>query len=313
MDQPEPSVQGGMKRGAVAPYAALIVLALIWGYNWVAIKIATNDSDAYFLSAARSVLGTVCLFGAVIATRRSLRPTRWFPTLVLGLLQTSAFTLLTVLAVAVSGAGKTAVLVYTMPFWVVLLAWPILHERVTRWGLAALALAAVGLALVLSPIDLGAKLPGEALAIGGAIAWAVSAVYGKVLRMRYTIDLLALTAWQMLWGSIPLVTIAAFLPHHAIHVTLPFILALAYIAIPGTGLAWLLWMFVLSRLKAGVAGVASLLTPVVGVASAWIQLGERPSSLELLGLACIVVALILNLIPERRKQPVPPGAARALS
>ena len=48
---------------------------------------------------------------------------------------------------------------------------------------------------------------------------------------------------------------------------------------------------------AGVAGVASLLTPVIGVLSAWLQLGERPGALELVGIACIVAALLVNVLP----------------
>jgi drug/metabolite transporter (DMT)-like permease len=67
--------------------------------------------------------------------------------------------------------------------------------------------------------------------------------------------------------------------------------------VPGTALAWLLWMFILSRLPAAVAGVASLLTPVIGVLSAWLQLGERPGALEVVGIAFVVAALVFNMLP----------------
>jgi drug/metabolite transporter (DMT)-like permease len=76
-------------------------------------------------------------------------------------------------------------------------------------------------------------------------------------------------------------------------VTLPFVAALAFVALPGTALAWLLWMFALSRLPAGTAGLASLATPIIGVFAAWLQLGERPSGTEWVGIALIVAALVV--------------------
>ncbi|MGP6157428.1 MAG: DMT family transporter [Vulcanimicrobiaceae bacterium] len=284
-----------MKRESVA-YAAILVLAAIWGYNWVVIKIATDNADPFSVAALRSGIATLCLFAALIVTRRSLRPTPFWPTTTLGLLQTTSFTLLSVGAIATGGAGKTAILVYTMPFWVVLLAWPSLHERVSRAGWIALALAAAGLALVLTPLDLAGGLTSKALAVAAAIVWAASAVYGKVLRTKHATDLLALTTWQMLYGTLPLVAFTAFVHAH-VNLTPAFLVAIAYVAIPGTALGWLLWMFVLSRLPAGVVGIASLLTPVIGVFSAWLQLGERPGSLELVGMGCILAALVVNVTP----------------
>jgi drug/metabolite transporter (DMT)-like permease len=285
-----------VKRDPLA-YAAILVLASIWGYNWVVIKVATHDADAFSVSAIRTAVGAICLFGALIATRRSLRPPPFWPTLMLGLLQTTVYTLLQVLAIATGGAGKTAILFYTMPFWIVLLAWPILHERVSRNGVAALLLAAAGLGLVLWPLDLTHGLVSKGLAVAGAIIWAASSVYAKLVNARDGTDLLALTMWQMFFGSVPLIAVALLVPVHHVTLTLAFILAIAYIALPGTGLAWLLWMFLLNRLPAGVVGVASLLTPVIGVLAASLQLGERPGLLELLGMGCIVAALLVNLIP----------------
>jgi drug/metabolite transporter (DMT)-like permease len=287
-----------VKRDPLA-YGAILVLASVWGYNWVVIKVATHDADAFTVSAIRTVVGAICLFGALAATRRSLRPPPFWPTLTLGLLQTTIYTLLQVLAIATGGAGRTAVLFYTMPFWIVLLAWPILHERVSRNGFIALVLAAIGVAFVVSPLDVTRGLLSKGLSIVGAVIWAASSVYAKLVNARDGTNLLALTAWQMFFGSLPLVVVAALVPVHHVALTPAFLLAIAYIAIPATGLAWLLWMFLLDRLPAGIVGVASLLTPVVGVLAAWLQLGERPGTLELIGMLCIVTALFFNLAPTR--------------
>jgi drug/metabolite transporter (DMT)-like permease len=233
----------------------------------------------------------VVLLAYLPLTRRSLRPTPLVPTLVYGLLQTAGFTLLATLAVSTGGVGKTAVLAYTMPFWLALLAWRFLGERLrpATWG--AFALAAVGLGLVVTP--LGPSDRANALAIGAGLVWAASAVWVVRAQARARQDLLALTAWQMVWGALALGVVAALVPVH-VRWTPSFLWALAFLGVGASALAWSLWLFVLSRLPASVAGLGSLTVPVVGLLLAAAQLGELPSGRELTGIGCIVAALALQ-------------------
>ena len=285
------------RRGAGA-YVALAVLALIWGYTWVVIKIATNDASPFVVAGARMMIATVALFAVLVLIRRPLRPTPLVPTIVLGLLQTTGWTILQTFAVSMAGAGKSAVLGYTMPFWVAILAWPFLGERIAGVRWYALALAALGLAFVIAPLE-ARSFAADSLAILAGLSWAASAVWAKRLRARYDVELLSLTAWQLLWGTIPMVVLMFAAPGQYVHWTVPFVLAMAFMSLLGGALGWVLWLFILSRLPAGVAGIASLATPVVGVVAAAIQLHEIPSTTELIGMACIVVALVLNALPVR--------------
>lgn len=289
-----------MPRTRPSVYLALIVLALIWGYTWVAIKVATHDAPPLFVAAGRMLIAAVILVAVMAATGRSLKPPPFVPTLVLGLLQTTGWTLLQTLAVAQAGAGKSAVLGYTMPFWTALLAWPFLGERITGVRWVALALAAVGLGFVVAPLDPHA-FRADALAVVAGMSWGASAVYAKRLRARYDVELLSLMTWQLLYGTIPLVVLSLLFPG-PVHLTGSFVASMAFISIGGAALGWFLWMFILSRLPAGVAGIASLATPVVGVLSAAIQLHEIPSATELAGMVLIVVALVVNA------SATPPGA-----
>lgn len=284
-------------RGGAKVYLALVVLALVWGYTWVTIKIATEDASPYVVAGARMLVATLILFAVLLLTRRSVKPTPLVPTIILGLLQTTGWTMLQTLAVAQAGAGKSAVLGYTMPFWAALLAWPFLGERIAGLRWAALALAAVGLAFVVAPLD-ARSFAADGLAVAAGLSWGASAVWAKRLRKRYDVDLLSLTAWQLLWGTIPLVVLMLALGG-AIHWTPSFLAAMAFMSVGGAALGWFLWMFILSRLPAGVAGIASLATPVVGVIAAAIQLHEIPSRTELIGMALIVAALIANALPAR--------------
>jgi drug/metabolite transporter (DMT)-like permease len=283
--------------GRASAYAAVLVLALVWGYTWVVIKIATQNASPYVVAGGRIALGAAILFVALAATGRSLRPTPLGPTIVLGLLQTTGFSLFQTLAVSMAGAGKVSVLAYTMPFWVALLAWPFLGERIGGLRWVALGVAAVGLGLVVAPLPRGA-IAADALAIAAGLSWAASAVWAKRLRARHDVDLLGLTAWQLLWGAIPLIVIMLAVPERIVW-TPTFVAAMAFLAIVGTSFAWFLWLFILSRLPAGVAGLASLATPVVGVTAAALQLHEIPSRTELIGMSLIVAALGLNAASAR--------------
>jgi drug/metabolite transporter (DMT)-like permease len=282
-------------RGGAKVYLALVALALVWGYTWVTIKIATADASPYVVAGSRLVIATAILFALLALTRRSLKPPPFVPTLVLGLLQTTGWTLLQTLAVAQGGAGKSAVLGYTMPFWAALLAWPFLGERIAGLRWVALALAAAGLAFVVAPLD-ARSFAADGLAVVAGLSWGASAVWAKRLRRRYDVELLSLTTWQLLWGTIPLVVLMLAIGG-PVHWTASFIAAMAFMSIGGAALGWFLWMFILSRLPAGVAGIASLATPVVGVLAAALQLHEIPSRSELAGMALIVVALVVNAIP----------------
>jgi drug/metabolite transporter (DMT)-like permease len=283
-------------------YAALVVLALVWGYTWVVIKVATFDASPLIVAAGRNALGVTVLFAVLLILRRPLRPTPFLPTVILGLLQTTGWTLLQTFAVSLASAGKAAVLGYTMPFWVALLAWPLLGERITGARWAAFALAACGLAFVVTPLG-AATLEADALAVCAGLVWAASAIWMKRLRARHDVDLLSLTTWQMLWGTIPLLALAAIVPEH-VRWTTSFVASMAFLGVLGGALTWFLWMFILSRLPAGVAGIASLATPVVGVALSAIQVHEIPSTTELIGMVLILGALGVNALPPRRVEVV---------
>jgi drug/metabolite transporter (DMT)-like permease len=271
---------------------ALALLALIWGYNWVVMKVGLQYAQPFTFSALRTFLGALSLFALLIVLRRSLRPPPLLWTIAIGLLQTTGFVGLLMWALESGGAGRTSVLTYTMPFWLLLLAWAFLGERLRGVQWLAVALALAGLVLVLEPWRLQGTFS-SLLAVAGGFCWAASAVVVKRFQAGHDVDILSLTTWQMLFGSLPLVLIAALTWQSSPDWTTTFVLALAYNVILANALAWLLWLFGLRRLSAGAAGIATLAAPVIGVTAAWIQLGERPSAGEAAGMALIIGALAI--------------------
>ena len=282
------------------------MLTLIWGYNWVVMKLAVQYASPFQFAALRTFLGAVMLFLVLIMTKRPLA-LKEFPTmLTLGLLQTCGFTGLLIWALVSGGAGKTAVLAYTMPFWVMLFAWPMLGEKVQGWQWLAVALALFGIVLIFDPLHIKGDGFSMILALLSGISWAVSAIVSKKLHQRAPdLDLLNITAWPTLLGSIPIILLALVLPAPPIQWTQTFYLTIIYSIFLSGSLAWVLWLYALQRLPAGVASMASMLAPVIGVSAAWLQLNERPTPIELVGMLFIALALVtISTITIRKHQQV---------
>lgn len=288
----------------VGPGAALAVLTGIWGYNWVVIKIALVDSPPLTFAAMRALLSAVALFALLVAMRQPLAPLRGRGMVVTGLLQTTGFVGFVSLALETGAVGKSAVLAYTMPFWTLILAGPLLGERVRGMQKLTIALAGIGLIGILSPwsntLDVGASL----LSLAAAWCWAASNIVVKRMDLDGD-ELLNVSAWQMLVGAIGLCVLAFFVDTSVdtepVRWTTSFSLALVYNVLLATTLAWLLWIFALTRLSAGTTGLAALGAPVVSLAAAWFQLGELPTFWEAAGMALILTALAaLSLAGWRR-------------
>ncbi|MER1966607.1 DMT family transporter [Castellaniella sp. GW247-6E4] len=276
---------------------ALAVMALIWGYNWVVLKKALAYVGPFGFSALRTVLGVVTLLLMLWAMRQSMRQSMdlrgWLRVLLLGILQTGAFSVLMQSALLQGGVGKTSILVYTMPFWVIPLAWVAFGERIRGLQWLALAMAVGGLVLVLEPWGMRGSYLSEVLAIGAGLSWGLATIVAKWIKRDYDMGVLQLTTWQMVFGAIALCAAAWVVPEKPIDPAPYFYVALAYNAVLATGLAWVLWLFALQNLSASMAGMASLGVPMVGVLSGWLELGERPGVFELSGMVLIGAALVL--------------------
>lgn len=282
---------------------ALMGLVIIWGYNWTVMKIGVQYADPFDFAAMRVFFGAIGLFLVMLALRKPLAPQAVLGTLLTGVLQTTAVYGLSMWALVNGGAGKTAVLNYTMPFWVLLFAWVFLGERLRKIQWIGASLAFLGLICILLPLDLSQGLFSKGLAMISGMSWGLGVIIAKQTQQKPSFDLLSFTTWQMLFASLPLLLIAWLVPAPPVNWSLPFVLSLLYNIIPGTVVACLLWFFALNRLPAGMAGLGMLGTPVIGVLTAWWQLGERPSSLETIGILLIITALALNILQVNPPSP----------
>jgi drug/metabolite transporter (DMT)-like permease len=277
--------------GAVA---AFILLALIWGYNWVVMKIALRDCGPITFAALRSMLGAFVLLPLLPLEGGRAAPPKAVPgVILLGLFQTAGFLGFSFWALVEGGVGKTAVLVYTMPFWVLILARLFLGERIRGVQWPAVLLSFAGLFMIFDPWHARGGLFSEVLAVMAGVSWAISVIIANRLLKKEKIPLLRLTAWQMLFGALPLAIVALIVHEGPVNWSSSFVSALLYNVIPANAIAWFLWLYILEKLPAGAAGMGSLAIPLVGVMSAWLQLGERPGLFEAAGMLLIGLALLI--------------------
>ena len=298
------------KNQTLTAFLALMLLCLIWGYNWVVMKNALHFSNPFDFAALRTILGAVCLFIVMLVLKKPFG-IREIPSLiVLGILQTAGFTGLLVWALVEGGAGKTAVLTYTMPFWTMLFAWPLLGEKLSGWQWPAALFSLMGILFILDPLHLGTDVFSMFLAIVSGISWALAVILAKKLQARSPqLDLISLTAWQMLFGSIHIVIIAFMTHSTPIEWNRYFIGALIYNSVFGNAIAWLLWLYALRHLSAGIATMTTTVCPVIAVIASSIELNETIKPFEFLGMFFIGVSLLMisyNRIKRHEEELVQP-------
>jgi drug/metabolite transporter (DMT)-like permease len=275
------------------PVIGLAILSLIWGYNWVVVKQALAFSGPFTFGMIRALIAGAGLFLITAGLKRPLSPGSFWGAVLLGLLQTTGFFGFSTWALVAGGAGKTAVLVYTMPFWLLVLAAPLFGEKMHRWQWIAVGIAFAGLICLFHPWQQQAGLFSSFLAMLAGFSWALAGAWNKYLRSMVQVDLFALNAWQLVIGALPLLLIALLLEPEPIVWTPFFIGAVVYNAVFATAVAWSLWFFALQEMPAGIAGLGTLATPALGVLCAWLVLEEVPIFWEITGMILIFSGLAI--------------------
>jgi drug/metabolite transporter (DMT)-like permease len=278
------------RRGA---YAALAFLTLIWGSNWVVMKLALQSASPVVLNVQRTWLATLVLFAVLFWRRGSLLPESWLAVIVTGFFQTTINFGSTTMALAGGGAGRTSVLVFTMPFWTLLLAWPVLHERVKGYQWLAVACALAGMVLVVEPWQWQGELAPKLWAVLSGFGWAAGTIATKYFQRHHRFDAVNFIAWQMLVGVLPLTVLPLVLDVQPTQWSATYAVLLLQIGAGSTALGFLLWIAVLRWLPAGTASLNMFAIPVIALLSSMAVFGERLSRNEWIGIACIGVGLAI--------------------
>jgi drug/metabolite transporter (DMT)-like permease len=278
-------------------------LTLGWGLNWPIMKIALEHVSVWTFRGLCVAGGTAGMFFVAWAGGNRLLPPRahWPRLALTSLFNVTLWNLCIGYGLLYLPVGRSAILAYTMPVWTVLLSRLVLNERLTRRRLLGVSLGMAAMALLIgSELTVLRAAPiGTALIIAAALSWAL----GTVLVKRFPTDLptAAFTAWQMLFGGLP-IAIGALLLEDVRwqHMPGPATFAVWYNIIVAFVFCYWAWYKIVSRTAASVSALGTLMIPVVGVFSSILLLGEQPSWQEYLALMLVLGAIATIVVPGRK-------------
>ena len=276
----------------------LVVLTLLWGTNWPLFPYAVREVSVWTFRAVAMVgAGLVLLLAARLRGESLELPRKYLPTVA-----TATFFYLVVWNVASTYAavlipsGQAAVLGFTMPLWSALISWAVLGELPGRRLVLAIALGGAGVALLMVPSFAAyAKAPlGFALGLTSAIGWAIGTLILK--RGNVQVPVLVLTGWQLLMGAIP-VGIAALVlgDGHWFMPSWQSIAVIAWITLVPMSIGNVCWFAIVGLLPANIAGLSSVMVPIVAMVTGAIVLGEPLGPLQMGSMTMCVAGLVLAL------------------
>lgn len=294
----------------------LAILLTAWGLNYTVVKIGLSYSTPLAFSFYRVALGLLASIPLAVQARRSAskikNPQELRKRGIEGLLNPK-FILIVALFGATSTAiflgfwfsgetlvapGITAVIIYTNPLFTIVLSRLFLAESLTSWKVIGIAIGFVGIFFVVTNGDVSGmyiNLTGFAMLLTAAISFAASMVLFKKWLTHYERN--SLNTLQLAFAAVILfvwVGVSDFRSLFSTNLLDPIFLAsLFYVAIIGTTVALLIWMFMLE--KHGPVWLASwlFLVPVIAIIFASVFLGERIQLLQLVGSGIVVLSIVL--------------------
>jgi drug/metabolite transporter (DMT)-like permease len=205
-------------------------------------------------------------------------------------------------------SGFAAVLVATVPLWMIVFAWPMQRQRITFRPAAALAVGLGGVIVLVGGTASG-RISSVILVLGAAAAWG----FGSVLSHRLAVPSHAMlaAAIEMLAGGVVLLAVGAGSGELSriswSSVPATSWIALAYLIGPGSILAFTAYGYALSHLPVTTVSTYAYVNPVVAVLAGIVILGERFTWREGLGAGLVLVSVVITLRRSRSTSPPAPA------
>jgi len=305
-------------RSRVLSWIALGVVYLVWGSTYLAIRVGVGHLPPLFLAGTRYVIAGTLLYPiALRATASGRGPAAdrakpgakaWFAGAVIGILLLFAGNGGVTVGETTLPSGIAAVLVATVPLWMILFAWPVRHQRVTLRSAAALAVGLGGVAILVGDSTAAGRISGVIIVLGAAAAWG----FGSVLSHRLAVPSHAMlaAAIEMLAGGVVLLAVGAgsgeFSRIQWSSIPATSWIALAYLIGPGSILAFTAYGYALSHLPVTTVSTYAYVNPVVAVLAGIMFLGEQFTWREGIGAGLVLASVVITLHRSRRaSRPAP--------
>ena len=277
----------------------LFILTLVWGTNWPLFPIAVRELSVWtfrsvsLVGAGLALLAFARLRGQSLAIPRS----HWGTVLAASLAYLVVWNIASTYSAILIPSGQAAILGFTMPLWAALIGWLFLGDRPGRRLMLALAIGGLGVALLVADgADAYARAPlGFGLGVLAGIGWAAGTLILK--RRPVPVHPLVLTGWQLLIAALPIAVGAlAFGSGEAFMPSLTTLLVIAYITLIPMAIGNASWFTIVGLLPANVAGLSSVMVPVVAMVAGALVHGEPLGLVQWAAMICCSGGLALALM-----------------
>jgi drug/metabolite transporter (DMT)-like permease len=299
-------------RGGVA--AALAVVYIAWGSTFVAMRVAVRSLPPLTMSGTRFLAAGLLLYCWCLWQRRRhpeagwRAPARreWRASAILGIALPAAGTGGAAWAEQKIPAGTAALLLASVPVWMIITSRIVDNERISVLTAGGLVLGLAGVVVLINPLAGGAPdLLASGVALGGALCWGCGSVYAK--RAPHPAQPLLASGMEMICAGVALWLIGAAGGELGRISAASFIsksgLALGYLIVFGSLLGYSTYEWLLHHASSQLAGTYAFVSPLVAVILGWWLLGEQITGHTLLAAAAIAVGVALIMLPHRKPEP----------
>ena len=281
------------------PFLEALFAVVVWGASFIATKIAVGQISPTTVVWLRFAIGIPILLFAVILRKQFAFPkgNEWWYFALLGFLGITFHQWLQSNGLKTAQATTTAWIVSTSPAFIAILGWLVLKEKLNFVQSLGIALAMVGVLVVVSKGDLSSLAVGkfgtygDFLILISAINWAVFSILSRQGLKHHPSTMM--TFWVMTIGW--LITSVAFFGNRN-YLEFPRLdlhgwMAIIYLGIFTTGLAYIAWFDALSQLPAAQTGAFLFVEPLTSMVVAAIILSEQITLVSVLGGAVILIGI----------------------
>ena len=324
------AVQSKAKQSGPEPVAArdeakftatdlwLLLMTVIWGSNFTVIKYSLEDLLPLTFNGLRFAIASLVMLMVARISGGNFRVTRrdGWRLFGLGLLANTFYQTLFILGMNHTRAGNAALILATAPFFTAVFSRLRKQEYFRTRGVAGLALAFAGIALIIlsgeKEVSLGETLRGDALLVGATVCWSLYTVGAKDLIQTY--GSIKTTAIMMASGTPVLLAFCAssLIAQDWSRVRPVAWGGLIYSALFAIALAYIIWNQGVRKIGSTRTAIYSYITPIVAVLIAWPLLGEAPTTGQIAGAVVIFIGLYLVRNGMTAVAPAPGAANEAI-
>ena len=283
-----------------APILTVLLIGLLWGLNWPAVKFMLTEMPPFTIRAVGLSLATILLgsFMWVRGHQLAPAPADRMPIIITGLLVIFGFNVCAVLGQSMTETATATIIAFTMPVMTAVLATIFLGEKLNARIVLALLLGMAGLA-VLASQDLAGLLAdprGPAVMLLAALSWALGTVSLKA--RTWSLPPLALSVWFLAVSALACWPLAFIFeqPWTQSWPSAPVLWTMGFHVLGPMITCYVLWTTLVGQISATIAAIATLMVPVVGVASSVILLGDPLTWHKTLALALILASILLTQV-----------------